>query len=154
MKKVDPGQAATILANLGVIAGILFLGLELRQNNSLLTAQARYSLRQLRADTADAISSLDVLEATHKYAAGEEVTPAERSSALMTALKIIELWEWQYGEYAEGALRRDELPIGAWQVWYYSEGEIPVPIQEVWEARRDVLNPGFVQFYEENVIDR
>ena len=98
MKKIDLGQSIGILANLGVIAGIVFLGLELRQNNSLLAAQARYSLRQLRTDTADSIAALDVLEATHKYAAGEAITPAERSAALMVALKSVELWEWQYAD--------------------------------------------------------
>ncbi len=39
-----------------------------------------------------------VLEATHKYATDENVTPVEKSAALMTALKALELWEWQYGE--------------------------------------------------------
>ena len=38
MKKPDLGQTITIFANLGVIAGIVFLGIELQQNNELLTA--------------------------------------------------------------------------------------------------------------------
>ena len=41
MKKIDLGQTITILANLGVIAGIVFLAVELRQNNALLQAQSR-----------------------------------------------------------------------------------------------------------------
>ncbi len=36
MKKLDLGQTITILANVGVIAGIVFLGYELRQNNLYL----------------------------------------------------------------------------------------------------------------------
>ena len=43
MKKIDIGQTITILANVGVIAGIVFLAFELRQNNSLLAAQASFS---------------------------------------------------------------------------------------------------------------
>ena len=35
MKKIDLGQAVSILANVGVLAGILFLAVELRQNNEL-----------------------------------------------------------------------------------------------------------------------
>ena len=38
MKKIDLGQAIGILANVGVIAGIVFLGMELRQNNELVVA--------------------------------------------------------------------------------------------------------------------
>jgi hypothetical protein len=41
MTKVDVGQTIQILANVGVIAGIVFLGFELRQNNALLQEQAR-----------------------------------------------------------------------------------------------------------------
>ena len=36
MKKIDLGQAITILANIGVIAGILFLAVEVRQNQESL----------------------------------------------------------------------------------------------------------------------
>ena len=41
MKKIDLGQTITILANVGVIVGIVFLAIELRQNNELLGQQAR-----------------------------------------------------------------------------------------------------------------
>ena len=44
MKKLDLGQTITILANIGVIAGIVFLGLEIRQNNELMAAEARYKV--------------------------------------------------------------------------------------------------------------
>ncbi len=151
---IDVSEAIGILANIGVIAGIIFLALELRQNNSLLTAQARYSLRQYRSDVADTIMAPHVLEATHRYAGGENVTPAERSAALMAALKAIELWEWQYGEVVAGMLVREKLPVDSWRVWYHGEGESPVPIREVWKSRRAVLNPAFVEFLEDNVADR
>lgn len=144
----------TIVANIGVIAGIVFLAVELRQNNRLLAAQARYSLRQYRSDIADTIMTPHVLAATHKYALTENVTPAERSAALMTALKVIELWEWQHGEYAAGMLVREKLPVASWRLWYHGKGQSPVPIQEIWELRRDVMNPDFVQFLEENVVDQ
>jgi len=43
MKKIDLGQAITILANIGVIAGIVFLGIELRQNSAAAELQAAQS---------------------------------------------------------------------------------------------------------------
>jgi len=48
MKKIELGQTISILANLGVIAGIVFLGLELQQNNTLLNAQIRAARAQVR----------------------------------------------------------------------------------------------------------
>ncbi len=41
MNKVDLGQILTILANIGVIAGIVFLGFELNQNQIIGRAQVR-----------------------------------------------------------------------------------------------------------------
>jgi hypothetical protein len=41
LKKFDLGQTISIVANLGVIAGIVFLGYEIQQNNTLMRAQTR-----------------------------------------------------------------------------------------------------------------
>ena len=41
MKNIGLGQTINTLANLGVIAGIVFLGLELEQNNTLMESEAR-----------------------------------------------------------------------------------------------------------------
>jgi len=151
---VDLGQIATIGANVGVIAGLVFLAMEIRQNNKFLVAQARYSLRQYRSDIADSLMLPHVLEATHKWARGEAISPEQKSTGLMVAIKIMELWEWQYGEYAAGMLQKDELPVGAWRLWFHDEGPFPVPVKEVYEMRRNVLNAGFVQFFEDNVVSQ
>ena len=50
MKKIDLGQSITILANLGVIAGIVFLGYEMRQNTiAVRSAAAQGIVDQLSA---------------------------------------------------------------------------------------------------------
>ena len=128
--------------------------MEVRQNNRLLAAQARYSLRQYRSDIADTLMLPHVLEATHKWARGEELSGEEKSTGLMVAIKIIELWEWQYGEYAAGMLQQSELPVGAWRLWFHGKGPFPVPIPEIYDLRRDVLNAEFVRFFEENIVSR
>ncbi len=48
MKQIELGQALGIFANLGVIAGIIFLGVELQQNSELMRVQ----INQARADAA------------------------------------------------------------------------------------------------------
>lgn len=148
----DLAEVITIGANLGVIFGIVFLAVEIRNNNKLLAAQARYSLRQYRSDIADSLMLPHVLSATHKWARDESVTDEEKSTALMVAIKIIELWEWQYGEYAAGMLQKSELPVGAWRLWYHDKGPFPVPVQAIYQMRKNVLNTDFVQFFEDNVV--
>jgi len=150
--QIDVGQVVRLIADACVIAGIIFLVLQLRQSNRLLEAQARYSLRQYRSDISDTIISPHVLEAVHKYAAGKDVTPEERSAALMTALKGIELWEWQYGEYRAGMLPREQLPLAAWRAWFAGQGLSPIPFREVWELRKSTMNPEFVRFFEEEIV--
>jgi hypothetical protein len=147
------GAIGEVLGAVGVVATLGYLAFQLRQNNKLLSAQARYSLRVLRSDVADSILAAHVLEAIHKYAAGEDVTPAEKSAAFLVALKCIELWEWQHGEYRAGALQLEELPLEAWRIWYRGEAQVPIPVKEVWEARRPTLPPDFVEFMEQNVIN-
>lgn len=149
---LDLGQIITIGANVGVIAGIVFLAWEVRQNNRFMAAQARYSLRQYRNEVADSMLLPNVLEAAHKWARGEELTDIERSTGLMAALKLIELWEWQHGEYAAGSLTREDLPVGAWRLWFHGAGPMLLPVSEVYAGRKAVLNPAFVDFFEQNVV--
>lgn len=148
----DIAQIVTIAANVGVISGIVFPAWEVRQNNRLLAAQARYSLRQYRSDIADSLMLPHVIEATHKWARGDGLTAEERSTGLMVALKIIELWEWQYGEYAAGMLQKSELPVGAWRLWFHGRGPCPLPAQEIYALRKSVLNPDFVEFFDAHVV--
>mgnify|MGYP001816310501 FL=1 len=148
------GQFVAIGANVGVIAGLIFLAMEIRQNNRFLAAQARYSLRQYRSDIADSLMLPHVIEATHKWARDEEISPEEKSTGLMVAIKIVELWEWQYGEYAAGMLQKSELPVGAWRLWFHDEGPFPVPVREIYEMRKEVLNAEFVRYFEEHVVSR
>ena len=148
------GQFVAIGANVGVIAGLIFLAMEIRQNNKFLAAQARYSLRQYRSDIADSLMLPHVIEATHKWARDEEISPEEKSTGLMVAIKIVELWEWQYGEYAAGMLQKSELPVGAWRLWFHDEGPFPVPVREIYEMRKEVLNAEFVRYFEEHVVSR
>ena len=64
MKKIDLGQTITILANVGVIAGIVFLGIELQQNNELLVVQAEMAMSDVRANTilADVVQEPELIE--------------------------------------------------------------------------------------------
>jgi hypothetical protein len=49
-------------------------------------------------------------------------------------------------------LQRDELPVGAWRLWFHDQGPFPVPVREIYEMRKNVLNADFVQFFEDNVV--
>ncbi len=119
MKRLDFAQTVGLLANLGVIAGIVFLGVELNQNNDFLAAQARYNLRVQRTHALAAADSPYVLEAVLKYGSGANAAPDEIAIAQTLAVRLIGLWEWQYNQYRAGMLQLEQLPVGAWRLWYH-----------------------------------
>ena len=152
-------ETAQLLGNLGEFAGAIaivvtlgYLAAQIRQNNNLLASQARYNLFVRRADFAHSLQDRFLLESAHKYHAGEDVSAAELSAALLPALRGLEMWEWQYGEYGAGMLARDQLPIAAWRSWFHGQAQVPIPIKDVWLERKSMLNPNFVKFMEENVV--
>jgi hypothetical protein len=51
-------------------------------------------------------------------------------------------------------LKEAELPIAAWRLWFHEEMGVPVPIKDTWVDRKASLRPDFVQFVEENVVNR
>ena len=141
-----------LVAALAVVLSLVYLARQVTQNNKLLAAQARYNLISLRADIATSITDQYILEALHKYASGKDFSAAEKSAALTMAARVLEMWQWQYKEHKAGMLELEELPVGVWVLMYYGKSEIPIPLQETWARRRDVMDPGFARFMKEYVV--
>ena len=152
MKKIDLGQTTSILANLGVIAGIVFLAVQLRQNNDLLAAQARRD--QLEARTATGLvelSQVDIAQINYKAASGQPLTAEERYYFRNFAANRFMHWEWQYWEYRAGTLSEQDLPVDGWALLL---GESP-ELREVWKIYREnsgARSPEFIQFIETAVL--
>ncbi len=49
MKKFDVGQTIQIIANIGVIAGIFFVGFELQQNTVAVKSEASIGIQEIVA---------------------------------------------------------------------------------------------------------
>ncbi len=63
---------------------------------------------------------------------------------------VFSQWEDAWNEFAQGNLSRDDLPLPEW-----SRGFHAVPdISEDWESNKDNYAPEFVQFVEENIVNR
>ena len=154
MKKVDIGQALAVLANVGVIAGIVFLALEVQQNNRFLSAQAQFNILQNRAVGTSALAeSPESADFWAKVNRGEDLTDSERLSVKAYAIRAILNWEWEYGQYQQGNIGKDRLPLTAWRNAFH--GRDPLrhidAFPEAWEQLRDGLNPDFVQEMEKEI---
>ena len=149
MKKIELGQTITILANVGVIAGIVFLAVELRQNNELLAAEARANqFFQARMPTIEQLNTNpELTQILYKIENRETVSPEELYQFRWFARGLFIRWQWQFGEYEQGFIDKERLPLSSWRSWFRQYPEI---LNE-WEAAAG-LTPEFEQFIEEEVI--
>jgi hypothetical protein len=146
LKNFDLGQAIAILANVGVIAGIVFLAVEIRQNNELMAAQARQvSFENNRQFAEYLFENRDLAEVLAKVEAGEDTTPAEDIQLYGFGIYTLRSFEFAYQELGE-------LDIPATKRIFY-ENRVDYRLADTWEIVKSNLNPEFVIFIDENIID-
>ncbi len=151
MKKLDLGQTVTIFANVGIIAGIVFLGIELQQNNALLGAEARATRAQVRMDGSDLVlSNPELIRAFARQQSGESLSELDQMYLNLAANGVFVRWEYVYGEFREGLIEEDSVPVENWRDYFNAD---PTMAKQ-WEAiGRFSFNPDFVQWMEENVVN-
>jgi len=109
MKRIDLGQTVTILANLGVLIGILLLVYELGQNREMVRAQTRSSVAEMLINLlALEVGDPGIAEIQVKVGSGEPLTPVE-----MERFQVLQWAYWRYREnvhyqYRNGLYDEDE----------------------------------------------
>ncbi len=73
MRRTELGQTIGVLANFGVIAGIVFLAIEINQNNALLASEANVELFRNRVSADERLGTAFI-----KGLDGQELTREER----------------------------------------------------------------------------
>jgi len=143
LKKLELGQLITILANFGVIAGIVFLAVELQQNNDQLATQIAITRAQMRVENIGAvIHDEDLAVAQLKLTRNEQLTDTERERLYwLNATKFVN-WELNY-----------TLGLGDPRPYIQSFRDQPASL-EFWTDYRRYLIPEFVEWVEENVIQQ
>jgi hypothetical protein len=93
------GYWLNIFANLAVVAGIVFLAVELRQNSTMMRAQVRNEITQNVFNATDRTLHPDVIAARMRILNGEE--PLPRDAYVLNAVtrgvfRILENTDYQY----------------------------------------------------------
>jgi hypothetical protein len=142
----------TLLANVGVIAGILFLAYEIRQNTTSLQAAAiQASTEVARENIMTLVNDPSLLELKNKAPSELSIVEEQRLSWLSRSfwLSMQGLWrQWQLGI----------LPEEEWLVW---QGIIcgnmttnnGLSGRVFWERSRGGLIPEFVALSESSCVD-
>ena len=150
MKKIDLGQAVTLLANFGIIVGIIFLVLELRQNNQVLEFESLRTFNDRAISTIDLqISNPWLNELAFKDRAS--LTPEETNQLRIMAVRTLLIFEEQFEEILAGRRDPEEL-IASWRVIYWSP-QLNWGMPDIWEAYKPRARSEFVQFIQKNIIE-
>ena len=100
----------TLLANLGVLAGILFLAIELEQNTKATQAQTRDSITEKLNSWQLTISANEFTAlAFYKGLRNEELTPAETAAFNMLMTSNLRMWENEWYQYELGLFTAEEF---------------------------------------------
>ena len=109
MKKIDLGQTVTVLANLGVLIGILLLVYELSQNREMMRAQTRNSVAEMVVNLlAVEVGDPGISELWVNRRSGKPLTPVE-----IERFQVLQWAYWRYREnvhyqYRNGLYEEDE----------------------------------------------
>lgn len=152
MKKIDFGQAITILANVGVVVGIIILVVEIDQNNDALAFQARAMLTAARTAQQETIvqNAGGIVDLMDKVRRGDELTWADEFRLNVRHSNVIRNYEALYREVVNGTLTEDDIPIPQWRGTLLTD----IGLREWFErnALEGDLDPDFVRFVREMAL--
>jgi len=153
--KLDIEKTLTIITNIGVIVGIIFLAVELQQNNEFLAAESEINLMQNRKYISEVIlQDTELVKVFVKIDNGEPLAPADiyRLEAMFNI--YMASFQWDFTQFQERRISRAQLPVESWINLINGEGMIKVPLdwEGLWEDKKRNLAPDFVSFMEESVF--
>jgi hypothetical protein len=151
MKRIELGQTIQILANAGVIAGIVMLALELRQNNELLGVELRANSNERIMGTATIVlENPYLLELLGKDIA--TLTPTERDALVVLGIRTLSGFESSYRDVALGLADEERLRRSVRALWDRPRLNYGMPL--AWETFKLRAEPDFVAWMEKNIVSR
>jgi len=152
LKKLDLGQTISILANVGVIAGILFLAFELRQNNQILIAQTSYAQFSIERERRNRLIENvgGITDVMQKGRSGIPLTEDEAFRRNLVWEDLVSNWRWQFREVEAGRLPANILDVQTARViWQANHPALANYFNET-SSRYDAA---FTQWIEENIVN-
>ena len=150
MKKLDIAQILQVLANFGVIAGIVLLALEVRQNNDLLSIEIRANaLSRVLGTTDIVLQNPEVIDLLGKQQ--ESLTQTERDRLVLLGIRTLSGFENGYEDVRHGIREEDSLRRAVQSVWRRPRLNYGTPM--AWGTFKDRADPAFVAWMEENIVN-
>ena len=141
MKKLELGETLGILANVGVLFGILLLVYELAQNRQMIRAQTRSQMATEIVDLLEDISTNPQFASVFRRGiSGEELTPDEETQFRYRQLAVFRYFENVHYQYRQGLYDEAEFSAQreAWKGTMSSER-----VAKAWCSYRMTVSPEF-----------
>ena len=151
MKKIDYVQFVSILANLGVVLGLVFLGVEIYQSNQINRTDAWNNLLRTGIEFNDAIAeNSDLAEILAKSNNNESLSAAESIRLRAFAAASMQRVWFDYQQIGTGIITPDELKtrIPRFKVLL---ARFPA-VRTLYEQNRDGYSEGFQRFVDSCVV--
>ena len=154
MKKVDLGQAIAIVANLGVIAGIIFLAIELRQNNQLLQAEAIAAVLETRIHRQELmLTNPQFVEVVEKNDRGEPLSSTEQRVIRAGHRQVLLGWQKDFFLFEQGILSEDYLRANfSAMKGAFDNNHRTYSLMDHWQTWGSSAAPGFRELIEQCII--
>ena len=150
MKKLDIAQILQVFANLGVIAGIALLAIEVRQNNDLLGIQIRANaISRIQGTTDIVLQNPDLIDLLGKKQ--ESLTQPERDRLVLLGIRSLSTFQNAYEETVHGTLEEGSVRRAVQSLWNRPRLNYGMPV--AWETFKDRADPAFVVWMEKNVVN-
>ena len=102
-------QWLILISNLGVLAGIIILAIEINQNTTVARSSARQAIAEMVSSRPMmAVENEDVARLTVKFFSGEPLTELERLQAMSRWYSTMRDWENIHYQYQSRMLTDDE----------------------------------------------
>ena len=149
MNKIGLSQTISILTNVGVVFGIVFLGYQLHQNNQQLEFQSRVQADSRRNEIMGLVIENPYL--VNLLGKDEEqLTQEERDSLILLGIRQLLNWEEQYRDVIAGRISRAEI-IRA-QKAVYSRARLNYGVPLAWKTYKVRADPGFIEWMEQHIL--
>ena len=150
MKISAINEGVSLIANIGVIGSIIFLGLEMQQNTEMMQSQTRNSIVENQLSVYEKmIENPGLFDIADKRSANLDVTNAEGQQLHVFILSQLRIWENEFYQYQIGLYAAEEFE--ARKIWWGRIMRRPVNLQ-TWRVEQETFYPDF-RIYMNELLD-
>jgi hypothetical protein len=143
MEKISLDRWLSLVANFGVLVGIILLTVELGQNRDMMKSQTKSDLAMgVVTLTLEIASNEQFADVLARARAGKSLTPGETLQFSNQNIAMHRYWESVHYQYRNGLYDEADFSTHkkAWRIIMNRDS----PSVEIWCARRSTFSPEYV----------